>query len=989
MQLKKLISLFALLAITTLAFSQTARVVGLRDNTPAVFAFTGARIVTEPGKVIENGTLVIRNGIIEDLGSRINIPADATVIDLGGKTIYPGFIDMYAVWGQNDTIQLQASGTAYWNPQVRSDFSMALAMKASERDVAALRSQGFVAAHLVPAHGIFRGLGAVAALGDGDPSVLVIKPQAAQVVNFMPPRGPSRGYPTSVMGAIAMVRQTLIDAQWYKQAHAAYSSNPQIQQRPENNKGLEALSQAMDSNLPFVVEATNEHFFIKTAEISKEYSLNLWIRGSGFEYRRLDAIAATKVPVIVPLNFPAPPAIDSPEDAMNASLEDLRHWYLAPQNPARLAEAGVTFSLTTDGLRDKSEFLKNIRHAVKNGLGQDAALAALTTTPSNLLGIQAKYGSLAKGKSASFFIADKNIFEDQAGVEQVWIDGKQYFVKPEREEPRGTWAVKGPGIPENATISIRGENNRLSGQIEAGGKSVRMQTVRFDNQRITMIFAADSIGMPGVIRLSANLEGDAWLGLGETADGSYFSWTGNRTAPSLLEERQAEKPKTILDLETRYPSMEYGITTIPEQPRQVLVRNATIWTQGPQGRLDNADLLISQGKVARVGHELVAPSGALVIDGTGKHITPGLIDPHMHSSISGGVNETGDAITSETRISDVFNADEIWTYRLLAGGMTAGTLFHGSANPIGGQNTIIKLRWGSLPSQMIIEDAKPGLKFALGENVKRSPGRYPNTRLGTEQIIKDAFLAAMEYERQWKEFNPRSGQIPPRRDLQLESILEVIKGERLAHVHVYRADEMLMMMRLAEAFDFRVASFEHALEGYKVADELREHGAVPIVWTDWSSFKVEAADGIHHNAALLNRAGVTTTLHSDNTQLSTRMNWEAGKTLAQGVSEEDALNFVTLNPAKVMGIDHRVGSIEPGKDADFVIWSGHPLSGFTHAEQTWVDGRKYFDRSLDLQLREQVQRERAMLIQRILEEPAESRQQTAPTRGRRPMEDEQ
>jgi imidazolonepropionase-like amidohydrolase len=674
---------------------------------------------------------------------------------------------------------------------------------------------------------------------------------------------------------------------------------------------------------------------------------------------------------------------------MSLSLEVLRHWYLAPQNPARLASAGVSMAFTTDGLRDKSEFLKNLQKAVKNGLDEQAALAALTTNPAQMLGIQHKYGTLAKGKSASFLIASKNIFEEPTALEQVWIDGKKYDLKPQREEPRGTWAVSTPGLLQNAQITIRGEAPRFNAEVKIGEKSVRAQTTRFDNQRLIIAFAGDSLGISGNIRLSANLTDDELLGLAETADGNIFSLTAHRTEAPREERRQTETPKTILALETRFPSMEYGIASIPEQPRNVLIQNATIWTQGPQGRLDNADLLISQGKVVRLGHELVAPSGSIIINATGKHITPGLIDPHMHSSISGGVNEVGDAITSETRISDVFNADEIWTYRLLAGGMTAGTLFHGSANPIGGQNTIIKLRWGSLPSQMIIEDAKPGLKFALGENVKRSPNRYPNTRLGTEQIIKDAFLAALEYDRKWKNHNPRSEMIPPRRDLQLESILEVLQGKRAAHVHVYRADEMLMMMRLAEAFGFRVASFEHAIEGYKVADELREHGAVPIVWTDWSSFKVEAQDGIHHNAALLNRAGVTTTLHSDNTQLSTRMNWEAGKTLAQGVSEEDALNFITLNPAKVMGIAHRVGSIEPGKDADIVIWSGHPLSGFTHAEQTWIDGRKYFDRETDQQLREQVQRERALIIQRILEEPAESRQQAAPTRGRRPIEDEQ
>lgn len=257
--------------------------------------------------------------------------------------------------------------------------------------------------------------------------------------------------------------------------------------------------------------------------------------------------------------------------------------------------------------------------------------------------------------------------------------------------------------------------------------------------------------------------------------------------------------------------------------------------------------------------------------------------------------------------------------------------------------------------------------MALGENVKRSPTRFPNTRQGTEQIIRDALQAAVQYgqdlDRQAK--HPARG-LPVRRDLQQEAILEVIRGQRRAHVHAYRQDEMLMMMRLAEAFGFTIASFEHTLEGYKIADQLRQHGAAAVVWTDWSSFKVEAQDGILYNARLLNDVGVLTSLHSDNTQLATRMNWEAAKTVKTGVDQIEAMNFVTLHPAKIMGIDHRTGSLESGKDADFVVWNGHPLSSFSIPQQTWVDGRKYFDRQADLQQRDQVQKERARIMMLVL-----------------------
>jgi len=986
MTISKFVLVLACLLVFLPAVSQTTRQTGLRDRTPAVFAFTNATIVTAPGVVVEGATLVVRNGLVEAVGANVRIPADATVHDLSGKYIFPGFIDAYAVWNHYDTLPPRRQGATYWNANVNSHFNMAEVVRNSERDAALLRSQGFVAANLVPGRGIMRGQGAVLTLGQEQPAMQVVNPASSQVVDFMITRRAGRGSPTSVMGAIALTRQALHDAEWYRQAHASYARNPRNQQRPEENISLGALVHAREIKIPFIVETPDEILFLRIHEINREFGLNLWIRASGYEYRRLDAIAQTGLPVIVPVNFPAPPAVEAPEDAMNASLEDLRHWYLAPENPAKLAEKGLNISLTAYGLSNTGDFLNNVRKAIERGLSRDAALAALTVNPARMLRMEQKYGTLAAGMSASFFISSGHIFEQNAIVEQVWIDGNQYYVQPPREEPRGTWTMKSQIWPEPMTLSLTGEPNRLEGRVEHQGKTMRLQGVRYDNARLFMQFPGDTIGIPGTIRLSAHLQGDELKGLAEKASGQIFSWSGSRTAPFAREERNRAEPKTRLNLEPLFPSIEFGVESKPVQPEHLLVRNAAIWTQGPQGRLEDADMLVQRGKIVRVGHNLPVPRGAVVVDATGLHVTPGLIDPHLHTAILGGVNETGDAITSETRIMDVFNPDDIWTYRLLAGGMTAGTLYHGSANPIGGTNLFVKLRWGALPSEMIVEEALPGLKFALGENVKRTPNRYPNTRLGVEQIIKDALIAALEYEQKHKNFNPRSGMIPPRRDLQLESILEVLRGKRGSHVHAYRADEMLMMMRLAEEFGFRVTSFEHAVEGYKIARELKEHGAIPVVWTDWTSFKVEAYDGIRYNAALLDHAGVTTTLHSDHTQLSTRMNWEAGKMVGHGITEEEALNLITLNPARLMGVSHRMGSLEAGKDADFVIWSGDPLSAFTIARQTWIDGRKYFDREEDLLMREALQQERAMLIRRILLEPANVRQQATPPRGGRPQE---
>ncbi len=957
----------ALLTFSILS-AQTARLPGLRENTPSVYAFTNAHIITSPGQVQSNATMIIRDGVIEDIGRRVRIPADAWIIDLEGKTVYPGFIDLFSHYGLPDSLELEEH--IHWNAQVRSHFRSAKAFMPDAKTASLLRSGGFTSVQVISPFGLLKGYSAVVGLGEGDANRQIIRQDVAQSISFRRSDRRSRGYPTSTMGAIALIRQTMLDADWYAAAHQNFNVN-HSQERPETNRALESLASARQNNKAFIFETSDENFLFRAHALAKEFGLNAWIMGSGSEYRRLEAVRQSRLPLIVPLNFPDEPKLATPEESRQVSLENLRHWYLAPENPARLAQAGITMALSSFG--SEKEFLKNLRTAVERGLSEQEALAALTITPARMLGIENRYGTLEKGKAASFFIADGNIFEHDSKILEVWVDGTQYPVVPPSHKPEGNWLISSQQELDGISIEIKSRNNRLSGSITHDGKEIRQQNISYDKLRLVMHFRGDSIGFPGLYRLSANLGGNELLGSGENADGGFFSWTAARQEAKNLQDNNLQEndksvTKTPLELAERYPSMEYGITTRPEQPRHLLITNATIWTQGEDGILENADMLITRGIITAIGFDLEAPLGAIVIDVDGKHITPGLIDPHLHTSITGGVNETGDAITSETRISDVVHGDNVWIYRLLAGGITSGTLFHGSANPIGGHSAVIKMRHGELPDALLVQDAKPGLKFALGENVKGMTSRYPNSRQGTEQIIKDSFRAALDYEQALLRQAIDRQVMPVRRDLQLEAILEVIKGERIAHVHAYRQDEMLMMMRLAEAYGFTIASFEHTLEGYKIADELREHGAAAVVWTDWSSFKVEAHDGILHNARLLNETGVLTSLHSDNTQLSTRMNWEAAKTVKTGVGEIDAMNFITLHPAKIMGIDHRVGSLQPGKDADFVIWNGHPLSSLSIPEQTWVDGRKYFDREEDKLLREEVMKERALIINYILEE---------------------
>jgi imidazolonepropionase-like amidohydrolase len=413
---------------------------------------------------------------------------------------------------------------------------------------------------------------------------------------------------------------------------------------------------------------------------------------------------------------------------------------------------------------------------------------------------------------------------------------------------------------------------------------------------------------------------------------------------------------------------------MPAQPDSLVVRHATIWTSGPQGRLENADLLIHKGKIVSVGQHLSVPAGTVEIDGTGKHVTPGVIDPHSHSDIVGDVNEGTNIITSEVRIQDVVNSESIAVYRELAGGVTCVNLLHGSANSIGGQNQVIKLRWGATPDEMIFASAPPGIKFALGENPKQSNWgngaghRFPQSRQGVEQSIRERFAAARDYERRWNDYkkNPKGDVVPPRRDLQLDAIVEILNGKRLVHAHSYRADEMLMLMRLAEEYGFRVATLQHVLEGYKIADEIAKHGAGASTFSDWWAYKQEVHDAIPYNGAIMWERGVTVTFNSDSSELARHLNLEAAKAVRYGnVPEVEAFKFATINGAKQLHIDQWVGSLEAGKDADFVIWSASPLSSYGLAEQTWVDGRKYFDRADDLKHRDALVTERNALIAKV------------------------
>ena len=972
---------FMLLSSWGLSAQQATRiqpVAGMRDNSTGFHALVGARVVTTPGRIMESATIVIRDGIIQEVTSDLNPPAGARVWDLEGYTIYPGFIDAHADLGMDEVPEGGDIGPTHWNPQVRAWFSTTENLQDDVDRRAALRSQGFGTALVVPKQGIFRGKASVINLGDTGVRERILRPDFAQSVGFQRSFELGGAYPNSAMGTVSLMKQTLMDTDWYRRAWEAYELSGRAFLPPETSASLSALDDAIQGSQPVVFETDSEEEYLRAHAIASEFGVQAWYRGSGQEYRLIAVLCGRNDPLIVPLNFPDAPDVSDPEAALNASLADLRHWYLAPTSPAKLAEAGIPFAITADGISSINDFLLNVRIAVARGLTPDAALAALTTTPAGWLGLSRSHGTIEEGKIANLVVSQGDLFTQEAEVRDVWVQGRVYGVtRPAQIDPRGTWRIASSdewGF--DGMLTLEGPLNPMRGQVEiAAGPSTRFDGAVVnlssaeavaETGRLEVRFDGEAIGYQGMVLLAGSIRDDEFFGWTSLPNGADPSFSGTRTEAYDGQERGAVAMNVPeLDLPFIRPMMEYGVSSIPEQPDAVVVRNATVWTMGLQGRLDNADLLIQNGEVVEVGVDLDAPRGAVEIDGAGKHVTPGLIDPHIHSGVS-AVNESGFAIVPEVRMGDVVTHNNISMYRQLAGGLTTAHIKHGSANPIGGENVFVKLRWGSLPEDLILEDAPRTVKFALGENPKRRQGRYPDTRMGTQEIIRDHFLAARDYEKEWQRWEDDQTGIPPRRDLRMESILDILEQELLISSHGYRADEFLALVRLAEEFGFRVQTLQHGIEAYKIAPELAASGVAAVVWSDWGGFKLEAYDASVYNARILIEAGVVTSLHSDNSEIASRMNWEAGKLLRTGLTEEQALSTVTNQAAMAMAIDDRVGSLEEGKDGDFVVWNGNPLSQFTRAEQTWVDGRRYFSLEEDAALREQIDRERTQLIQAIL-----------------------
>lgn len=938
------------------------------DERAGLYAFTNATIYVDYKTRIEGATLLIRDGKVVSAGLNVTVPKDAVVQDCSGKTIYPAFIDLYATGyglpappaptpggggGFNRPQQPLTSkkGPFSWNEALRSEYNIAEAFANDTKAAEEWRKLGFATLLTHRADGISRGTGALVSLNDQREHESILATTASHHLSFS--KGTStQNYPGSLMGCIALLRQTYLDGQWYKTD--GY--------KEEKNLSLEAWNRIQ--SLPQFFEVSDKLDILRVARLGQEFGVKYVVKTAGDEYQRLDEVKATGLSLVVPLNFPEGFDVRDPYDALNVSLKELKHWEMAPSNASRLHDAGIMFCLTTNGLKDKSKFWENLRKAIDYGLDVEAALKALTYNPATMIDAYAQVGSLEVGKTASFVITNGDIFRPETKIQQTWASGKNYDITPDKymgKDLRGTYQLSVGR--DGYTMTIKGKLDAPEAQLMKTDSSKLKATLSYANGLMVLSFQPDTL-KKGFVALSGTATGTTWSGRGTLQDGTWTNWTATQTKPAEAEKPTKQPPvvtPTVGDM--IYPFVAFGNSEKPKN-QTVLIQNATVWTSEKDGILPNTDVLISNGKIQRIGKKLAADAGVVVVDGTGKHLTAGIIDEHSHIAASRGINEFAQESTAEVRIGDVIDSEDNDIYRQLAGGVTSSHILHGSANPIGGQTQLIKLRWGAAPEDMKFANWPGYIKFALGENVKQSSSsnstRYPQTRMGVEQVYVDYFTRAQEYARLKK-----SGK-PYRKDLELEALAEIVESKRFITCHSYVQSEITMMMRVAERFGFKVNTFTHILEGYKVADKMAKHGAGGSSFADWWAYKMEVYEAIPYNAKLMADRGVTVAINSDDAEMARRLNQEAAKTIQfGGTKEEDAWKMVTINPAKLLRVDDRTGSLRTGKDADVVLWNDNPLSVYARAEKTWVDGILYFDRQTDAQAQQQLRSERARLIQKL------------------------
>ena len=953
----------------------------IRDNH---YAFINAKIHLDYKTSIDNGTLIIKNGLVEDVGLNIDIPNGVRVFDLDGKHIYPSFIDLYSDYAiikserrrpssnwmssyTNPQILSNKNGPFSWNESIKPEVNSVENIKFDEKRSKELRNIGFGAVLSHNMDGIMRGTGVIISLNSDAEQNIVIKDKASTHYSFS--KGSTQqNYPNSLMGAVALLKQSFLDADWYFQNKGKIN---------EVNLSLEAIHN--NKSLPKIIEVRDKIRVLLAQKVGREMNYDFIIKGTGDEYQRLNEIKKNKSKLIVPINFPKAYNVDDPFKNSNLSLSQLKHWEIAPSNFFFLESQGIDFSITTNGLSNLKDFRKNLIKSLNRGVSKEALLKSLTYNPSKFLNVHDKIGSIKESFYANFFITDGDFFNEESKILSNWTKGSWNRVTTYNNKNYSGIYELNLDDKFNFSLEITGGNNDHKALINLEDKdSTKIKTkLNIDGLNINLSFTVPNENeFSGEYKLSGYWSEGRFMGKGTSNNLDWIEWnaslvSSNKDKNSRIKLSQNNKEVTG---DIIFPFVEYGSKSKITK-ENIVIRNATVWTMESKGNIENCDVVIEDGKITAVGQNLnVDENNYKIINGDGMHLTPGIVDEHSHIALT-GVNEGSQSVTSEVRMKDVVNSEDINIYRQLAGGVTTAQLLHGSANPIGGQSAIIKLRWGSIPEEMLVKDADEYIKFALGENVKRSRApsstRFPDSRMGVEQVFVDAFNRAKIYSDKWSNYNSLSkkekiNSIKPRRDLELDALLEILNGEMFITCHSYVQSEINMLMKVAEQFNFNVATFTHILEGYKVADKMRDHGVGASTFSDWWAYKNEVKEAIPYNAALMSMAGVVTAINSDSREMARRLNQEAGKSVKYGGMDEiEALKLVTLNPAKLLHLDERIGSIKVGKDADLVLWNDHPLSIYSKPSKTIVDGKVYFDINQDIKLRESIKEERARIISKM------------------------
>jgi imidazolonepropionase-like amidohydrolase len=920
------------------------------------YALTHATLFVDYQTKVENATLIIKKGKVVAYGTNIPIPQDAINISMKGKFIYPAFVDLYTQYGmqwksettpsqREQFVSNKAKMPYGWNEAIRAEINATQYFQPDTKQAKILRSKGIAMVVTGIQDGICRGTSALVSTADVQAQDAVVQSQVAAGFSFN--KGSStQPYPSSLMGSVALIRQTYHDALWYQN------------NKEQTNLTNEALLTVM--KLPGIFEVQDKQDIIRVGKIATEFKQRYIIKSAGDDYQMLPHIKKTSLPLIVPVNFPKAYDVNDMLDAENYSTTDLKHWEAAPFNLKYLADAGFEFAITSDGCEDGNTFFGNLHKAVSNGLDEKAALKALTETPAKWIGMMDKTGSLHKNKLANFIVTDAPLFSKECKLLETWCSGNSYTVnKAISLNPLGQYKI------ENSTDTLFIRQNTKQPKIKFSNDTLVSKTVIYENGYYQVQFGEKS-NTQQILLWPLEIDSNEFPFAVRSFEMRKYDIAGNYQVTRVNKigkevEKKAEKDTVITNSalpEVWYPYTDYGRSVLPSQ-KTILFKNATVWTSESQGILTETDVLIKNGKILTIGKSL-SVSDADVVDAKGMHLTAGIIDEHSHIAIKHGVNEGTQSVTAEVSIGDAIDYQDVNIYRQLSGGVIGAQLLHGSANVIGGQSALIKLRWGMDAEEMKIEGADGFIKFALGENVKqsnwgdRATVRYPQTRMGVEQVLMDAFTRAKAYERQKNK----------RVDLELEALVEILNKKRFISCHSYVQSEINMLMHVADSFKFKVNTFTHILEGYKVADKMKKHGVNASTFADWWGYKYEVIEAIPYNAAILTRMGVNTAINSDDAEMGRRLNQEAAKAIKYGaLTEEEAWNMVTINPATMLHINHKTGSIKVGKDADIVLWSDNPLSIYAKAMQTYVDGRKMFSRDEDELMRKKIQLERNRIIQ--------------------------